>query len=100
MVKKVDDATIAELRRLSTAPGHDRMGMMAKGCMLDLLDELAELRAFHDMMHAPLLTVPEEPESELEGEEEVEALDTDLSLSGSFSSSFKLVEEDDEEDYN
>lgn len=61
MTNKVDDGTIAELRRLTSAPGHDRMGMMAKGCMVNLLDELAELRKFYDDMNKTVMLPPDMP---------------------------------------
>lgn len=59
---KVDKDTEVELRRLASAPGHDRIGMIAKGCIVDLLDELTELRA----MNVDVTEVPDEATEEPE----------------------------------
>jgi hypothetical protein len=59
-MSKVDDDTIAELKRLTVTPGHERLGMVAKGCMLDLLKELAELRAESILAKAKELDISKE----------------------------------------
>jgi hypothetical protein len=57
-MSKVDKDTRAELRRLASVPGHDRMGLMAKGCISDLLDELEKLESLQAVSKPPATSGP------------------------------------------
>ena len=88
-MSKVDKDTRAELRRLVAVPGHDRIGLMAKGCITDLLNELERLES--------LQAVPKPPAPVAAAEDKPEKVYADSKPKGkwnAFKSKTKVEDED------
>jgi hypothetical protein len=96
-MSKVDKDTRAELRRLVAVPGHDRMGLMAKGCISDLLDELEKLEAMEAASRPQSAPKTSGPVVEVKPEKVYADIKKPKSKWNSFKSKDKLEDKEDPE---